>query len=82
MNEPLTKAYYLKESLREIRTQIDKEQATEVLDKWLEQAYQANIPKLTTFANTLKAHKWGYWPGMTTISPPLNSKGSTIKLKQ
>jgi len=59
LNEPLMKAYYLKESLREIWTQIDKEQATNVLEKWLEQAYQAKIPKLTTFANTLKAHKWG-----------------------
>jgi hypothetical protein len=33
MNEPLTKAYYLKESLREIRTQARKEQAAEALDK-------------------------------------------------
>jgi hypothetical protein len=33
MNEPLTKAYYLKESLREIRTQAHKEQAAEALDK-------------------------------------------------
>lgn len=59
MNEPLMKAYYLKESLREIWTQVYKEQAEEVLDKWIEQAYQAKIPKLTTMANTLKAHKWG-----------------------
>ena len=36
MNEPLMKAYYLKESLREIWTQINKEQAAEVLDKWTE----------------------------------------------
>lgn len=59
MNEPLMKAYYLKESLREIWTQTDKDKADEVLDNWLEQAYQAKIPKLTTFANTLKAHRWG-----------------------
>ena len=59
MNEPLMKAYYLKESLREIWTQVYKEQAAEVLDKWIQQAYEAKIPKLTTLANTLKAHKWG-----------------------
>lgn len=59
LNEPLMKAYYLKESLREIWTQISKEQAVAVLEKWIEQAYQAKIPKLTRFANTLKAHKWG-----------------------
>lgn len=58
MNEPLMKAYYLQESLREIWTQIKKEQTAEVLDKWIEQAYQAKIPKLTTMVNTLKAHKW------------------------
>jgi transposase len=59
LNEPLMKAYYLKESLQEIWTQINKEKAEEVLDKWLEQAYDAKIPRLTTFANTLKAHRWG-----------------------
>jgi hypothetical protein len=31
LNEPLMKVYYLKESLREIWTQTDKEQAKEVL---------------------------------------------------
>ena len=35
------------------------EEAEKALDCWLLQAYQAKIPKLTTFANTLKAHKWG-----------------------
>ena len=53
------KAYYLKESLREIWAQINKEEAETVLDYWLEQAYQAKIPKLMTFANTLKTHKRG-----------------------
>jgi len=59
LNKPLMKAYYLKESLKEIWMQISGEKAKEVMDNWLEQAYQANIPKLTTFANTLKAHRWG-----------------------
>lgn len=59
LNEPLMKAYYLKESLKEIWMQITREKAKEVMDNWLEQAYQANIPKLTSFANTLKAHRWG-----------------------
>lgn len=59
LNEPLMKAYYLKESLKEIWTQVGKEQAEKVMGDWLEQAYQAKIPKMTTFANTLKAHKWG-----------------------
>ena len=59
LNEPLMKAYYLKESLKEIWMQIDEEQAGKVLDDWVEQAYQAQIPQLTKFANTLKAHRCG-----------------------
>lgn len=55
----MIKAYYLKESLKEIWTQINKEKAIKVLEKWVEQAYEAKIPQLATFANTLKAHKWG-----------------------
>lgn len=58
LNEPLMKAYYLKESLKEIWMQANKEIAEEVMGNWLEQAYQAKIPKLTTLANTIKAHKW------------------------
>jgi transposase len=53
------KAYCLKESLKEIWMQGNREQATIELDAWTEQAYHAKIPKLTTLANTLKAHKWG-----------------------
>ena len=37
LNEPLMKAYYLKESLKEIWTQVNKEKAEEVMDNWLEQ---------------------------------------------
>lgn len=59
LNAPLMKAYYLKESLKEIWMQIDEEQAGKVLVDWVEQAYQAKIPQLTKFANTLKAHRWG-----------------------
>lgn len=36
LNEPLMKAYYLKECLKEIWTQINKEQAERVMDEWLE----------------------------------------------
>ena len=36
LNESLMKAYYLKESLKEIRMQIDEEHADKVLEDWLE----------------------------------------------
>jgi transposase len=49
----------LKESLKEIWTQIDKKHAEDVSDKWIEQACQAKIPRPTKMANTLKSHRWG-----------------------
>lgn len=84
INEPLMKAYYLKESLKEIWMQVNKEEAEKVMDNWLEQAYQAKIPKLTTFANTLKAHKWGIlaWYDYhisTAKTEGINNKIKTMK---
>lgn len=38
LNKPLAEAYYLKESLREIWRQINKEEAEKVLMAWVEQA--------------------------------------------
>lgn len=46
MNEPLSKAYYLKEQLREIWVQVDKEDAEKVLVDWVEQAKSSKIPQL------------------------------------
>lgn len=36
LNKPLAEAYYLKESLREIWRQINKEEAEKVLMAWVE----------------------------------------------
>ena len=74
------KAYYLKESLKEIWMQIDEEQAGKVLDDWVEQAYQAKIPQLTKFANTLKAHRWGILAWYKTGKlEGINNKIKTMK---
>jgi transposase len=59
VNEPLMKACYLKERLKEIRIRINKEKEAKVPDLRIERADQAKIPELTAFANTLRAHKWG-----------------------
>ena len=59
MNEPLSKAYYLKEQLREIWTQAYKEEAERVLMDWVEQAKESKIPQLQKMAMTLLAHKKG-----------------------
>ena len=59
MNEPLSKAYYLKEQLREIWSQISKEKAEAVLDDWVKQARESKIPQLMRMAATLLAHRRG-----------------------
>jgi len=59
MNEPLAQAYYLKESLKEIWTQVTKKQAEEVLMNWIQQAKDSKLFLLKSFINTLLSHKWG-----------------------
>lgn len=59
MNEPLSKAYYLKENLREIWLQTNKEQAEDVLNEWVKQARESKIPQLAKMAATLLAHRRG-----------------------
>lgn len=59
MNEPLSKAYYLKEQLREIWMQPTKSIAEEVFDDWVRQAEQSKIPQLTKMAFTMKAFRRG-----------------------
>ena len=59
MNEPLSKAYYLKEQLREIWMQPMKSMAEGVLDDWVRQAEQSRIPQLMRMAVTMKAYRRG-----------------------
>jgi transposase len=59
MNTPLNKAYYLKESLREIWTQINKEEAEKVLLDWVQQAQDSGVKQLKVMANTIMAHRTG-----------------------
>ena len=59
MNEPLSKAYYLKEQLREIWSQVHKEDAERVLEDWVKQAQESKIPQLMKMSMTLLAHRRG-----------------------
>ena len=59
MNEPLSKAYYLKEHLREIWSQTHKTDAEKVLSDWVEQAKESKIPQLMKMATTMLIHKSG-----------------------
>jgi len=59
INKPLAQAYYLKESLREIWAQTNKDKAEQVLLDWVEQARSSGQKQLMTMANTIMAHRIG-----------------------
>lgn len=59
MNEPLSKAYYLKEQLREIWSQVYKDDAEKVLTDWIEQAKNSKITQLEKMAMTMQTYKRG-----------------------
>lgn len=59
MNEPLSKAYYLKEQLMEIWAQGCKEDAEKVLTDWVNQARESKIHQLQKMAMTVLAYRSG-----------------------
>ena len=59
MNEPLSKAYYLKEQLRQIWSQPTKDMAEKVLDDWIRQAEQSKIAQLKKMAITMRTYRKG-----------------------
>ena len=59
LNKPLSQAYYLKEQLKQIWTQTNKQAAEEVLEDWINQAKESKMPQLINMANTLSAHRTG-----------------------
>ena len=59
MNEPLSKAYYLKEQLRQIWMQPVKSMGEDVFDDWVRQAEQSKIPQLQKMAVTMRAYRSG-----------------------
>ena len=59
MNEPLSKACYLKEQLRQIWSQTTKAITEKVLDDWVRQAEQSKVTQLQKMAVTVKTYKKG-----------------------
>ena len=52
-------SYYLKEDLKEIWMQVEKEAAGRTLDCWLEMAWNSKIPRIIKFVNTLSSRRIG-----------------------
>ena len=59
MNEPLSKAYYMKEALRGIWRQPTKDAAEKELYAWVELARQSKVHRLGRMAATLMARRTG-----------------------
>ena len=59
MNKPLSQAYCLKEQLREIWTQVNKNNAEMVMLDWVKQAQESKVPQLVKMAATVMAHRTG-----------------------
>ena len=59
MNQPLATVYYMKEDLRQIWDQPDKETAARVLEDWIRRAEASCIKVLQKFAGTLAMHRTG-----------------------
>ena len=59
INRPLATAYYLKESLRRVWWQENKQDAAIVLDDWIEQARQSGLKPIESIADTLARHRIG-----------------------
>src|SRR5262245_13501580 len=59
MNQPLATVYYMKEDLRQIWEQPDKETATRVLEDWIRRAEASCIKVLQRIAGTLAMHRTG-----------------------
>ena len=59
MNKPLSQAYYLKEQLREIWTQPNKQDAEKVMFDWVKQAREGKVPQLMKMADTIMAYRTG-----------------------
>lgn len=55
-NEPLSKAYYLKEELRQLWSQPGKDAAQKHLQDWILKAYATGIGPLKKLANTMLTH--------------------------
>lgn len=82
LNEPLAAAYYMKEELRDIWRQPDKNSAQVALDEWVKKAAASDVNMLKKFSKTIAAHRSGIlayfdFDGLST--GPLEGANNKIK---
>ena len=81
LNKPLAKAYYLKEELRELWNQDNKEKALRFLEHWISQARHSGVTILEKISNTISAHRSGIlaWYDYPISTGPLEGTNNKIK---
>ncbi len=84
MNQPLAAVYYMKEDLRQIWEQNDKETAAQVLEDWIRRAEASCIKLLQKFAGTMAMYRTGilaYYAYRISTGPleGTNNKIQTMK---
>lgn len=84
LNKPLATAYYLKEKLRQLWLQKDKQSASAFLDDWIDQAKCAGIKMLDDFSKTLENHRAGIlaYYDYPISTGPLEGTNNKIKTLQ
>lgn len=84
VNEPLATAYYMKEDLRQIWGQPNKNEASKVLDDWIARAEASGIGLLMEMGRTMATHRYGilaYYDHPISTGPleGTNNKIKTMK---
>ena len=81
LNEPLAKAYYMKDELRQLWAMPDKKSAEDFLLGWIKRAEVSGITLLKKFAHTLAAHRIGLlaWYDDPISTGPLEGTNNKIK---
>ncbi len=81
MNEPLAVAYYLKEDLRQIWSQPNKDTAEQVIDDWIARVQASGFGPLVKIAATLVNRRFGILAGNDhrITSGPMEGTNNKIK---
>jgi len=84
MNKPLSQTYYLKEQLRAMWMQPNKQAAEKVMLDWVIQAQESKVPQLTKMAVTIMAYRtgilaWNDCPISTGKAEGINNKIKVMK---
>jgi len=84
LNQPLATAYYLKEDLRQLWQQKNKDSAEVFLDDWISRARSSDIKMLDNFADTLDRHRPGIlaYYDFPISTGPLEGTNNKIKTLQ